>query len=289
MNINSFKYIFQKKLRQFFHVILVIGLCMFSSVGPVWATTTISIVDTLGVAIPDTQFSVFGTDGSIVGPTFIGPKFTLAQPTTLTDIGGFHNNCRSFSLGVPQCPTTLPFVVQIRPAIDDVPHPSIILGSFVLSHDNNPFIVSYESVATSLTLPAGTYFALFGPQNNDEGFLLAGANNPFDYRADSVEIGVFLPSFGGLSSSPPIRSAAVRILGKRNVFIDGCDSGVDDIVLSGGATISDLIAECGADATNRGQFRSCVSHVTNNLKGTGAITGQQKAAIQKCAAQADIP
>lgn len=289
MNVRSLKYLFTKKLRQFFIITLVTGVCMFPSVSAVSASTTISIVDTLGVATPDTQFSVFGTDGSIVGPTFIGPKFTLEQPTTLTEIGGFLNNCRSFSLGVPQCPTTLPFIVQIRPIIVDVPHPSILLGTFVLSHDNNPFIVSYESVAMSLTLPAGTYFALFGPQNNDEGFLLAGANNPFNYRAGLVEIGVFLPSFGGLASSPPIRSAAVRILGERNVFVDGCDSGVDDIVLPGGATISDLITECATGATNSGQFRSCVSHVTNNLKGTGSITGQEKAAIQKCAAQADIP
>jgi hypothetical protein len=41
--------------------------------------------------------------------------------------------------------------------------------------------------------------------------------------------------------------------------------------------------------SNHGQFVSCVSHMTNDLKKAGTITGQQKGAIQSCAAQADIP
>jgi len=78
-------------------------------------------------------------------------------------------------------------------------------------------------------------------------------------------------------------------MGETNVVIDGCNSEVPNIVVPGGSTIADLVAECTADATNHGQFVSCVSHVTNDLKKTGTITGQQKSAIQKCAAQADIP
>ncbi len=76
---------------------------------------------------------------------------------------------------------------------------------------------------------------------------------------------------------------------KTNVVIDGCNSEVPNIVVPGGSTIADLVAECSADATNHGQFVSCVSHMTNDLKKNGTITGQQKSAIQKCAAQADIP
>ena len=71
------------------------------------------------------------------------------------------------------------------------------------------------------------------------------------------------------------------------VVIDGCDSGVPNTVFSSGCTISDLIAACAEGASNHGQFVSCVSHVTNDLKKAGTITGQQKGAIQSCAAQAD--
>ena len=75
------------------------------------------------------------------------------------------------------------------------------------------------------------------------------------------------------------------------VIIDGCDTGVanavvDEITL---CTISDLIAECAAGATNHGDFVSCVAKVTNALKKAGVITGAQKGLIQSCAAQADIP
>lgn len=282
MNIYSPKLRFTKKQRPYFIAPLLVSLCMFAGLRPLRAGTTISIVDTLGDATPATQFSVGGTSGSIIGPVFLGPKFTLTQPTTLTEIGGFLNNCRSFFLGVPQCPKTLPFVLQIRPTINGFLDPSTILGSFVMSHDDNPFIVSYESVALNFTLPPGTYFAVFGPQSDDQGFLLAGASNPFEYRAGVVDIGVFIPPIGG--SFRPQEFAAVRILGERNVFIGACDSGVPDLTLPGGSTISDLIAECSDSATNHGRFVSCVSHVTNDLRSAGTITPQQKSAIQRCAA-----
>jgi Concanavalin A-like lectin/glucanases superfamily len=70
------------------------------------------------------------------------------------------------------------------------------------------------------------------------------------------------------------------------VVIDGCDSGVPNTVFPSGCTISDLVVACAEGASNHGQFVSCVSHVTNDLRGT--ITGQQKGAIQSCAAQANI-
>ena len=37
------------------------------------------------------------------------------------------------------------------------------------------------------------------------------------------------------------------------------------------------------------QFVSCIARLTNDLKKNGTITGQQKGALQACAAQADIP
>jgi hypothetical protein len=71
------------------------------------------------------------------------------------------------------------------------------------------------------------------------------------------------------------------------VVIDGCDSGVPNTVFPSGCTIPDLIATCAERASNHGQFVSCVSHWTNDLKKAGTITGQQKGAIQSCSAQAN--
>src|SRR5207249_6246035 len=61
----------------------------------------------LGAATPTTQFSVFGAGGSsVLSFQFVGPEFVLTQPTTIMEIGGFLNNCKSFVAGVPQCPGT---------------------------------------------------------------------------------------------------------------------------------------------------------------------------------------
>ena len=73
------------------------------------------------------------------------------------------------------------------------------------------------------------------------------------------------------------------------VVIDGCSSGVTNILFPSGCTISDLITECADAPGNHGQFVRCVSHLTNRLKGAGSISGHQKGAIQRCAAQAQIP
>jgi hypothetical protein len=71
------------------------------------------------------------------------------------------------------------------------------------------------------------------------------------------------------------------------IVIGGCDSGVANVLLDGGCTISDLIDECAAGAANHGQFVSCVSHLTNELKNEGVISGRDKGKIMSCAARAN--
>ena len=73
------------------------------------------------------------------------------------------------------------------------------------------------------------------------------------------------------------------------VSINGCDSGVSNLLLDDGCTISDLIADCAANASNHGQFVSCVADLSNWLKSEGMINGREKGAIQRCAAQANLP
>jgi hypothetical protein len=73
------------------------------------------------------------------------------------------------------------------------------------------------------------------------------------------------------------------------VVIDGRNTGVPNVLFTSGCTISDLIRKIGTDAQNHGQFASGVSHLTNELKDAGLITGNQKGAIQSSAARASIP
>ena len=73
------------------------------------------------------------------------------------------------------------------------------------------------------------------------------------------------------------------------VVIGSCDSGVPNTFFTSGCTISDLITKCAAGARNHGGFVSCVAHLTNDLKKAGIISGNQKGAIQSCAAGASIP
>ena len=73
------------------------------------------------------------------------------------------------------------------------------------------------------------------------------------------------------------------------VVIDGCDSGVENMLFDDGCTISDLIWQCAEDAKNHGQFNSAVSHILNDLKKDGTISGEEKGEIQICAEGADIP
>lgn len=72
------------------------------------------------------------------------------------------------------------------------------------------------------------------------------------------------------------------------VVIDGCDSGVANVLLDGGCTIADEVAHCAEAAANHGAFVSCVAQLTNGLKAAGVITGAQKGAIQRCAARSSI-
>lgn len=177
-------------------------------------TSTLSLLDALGAATPATQFSVFGSAGlSILGSQIVGPEFNLTQPTTITEIGGFVNNCGDIVGGSAQCPGTRPFTVQIRPSRNGIPDAATVLASFALSHDDDPLVISYESVAPNLTLGPGRYFALFAPQGSDAGLLLDNAIDPFSYQAGSITVGIVDPGTGISSSQADM--GAVRILGAR--------------------------------------------------------------------------
>ena len=73
------------------------------------------------------------------------------------------------------------------------------------------------------------------------------------------------------------------------VVIDGCNSGVANIVMDTGCTITDMIAGCAASARNHGKFVSCVAHLSNDLRKLGVISRNEKGRLQECAARSDLP
>lgn len=69
------------------------------------------------------------------------------------------------------------------------------------------------------------------------------------------------------------------------IVIGGVNTGVPNTLFPGGCTSSDLIAEIAAASSNHGEFVSGVAHLTNQWVNDGLITGRQKGAIQRAAAQ----
>jgi len=74
------------------------------------------------------------------------------------------------------------------------------------------------------------------------------------------------------------------------IVIDGCDTRVPNRMLGDeGCTMADRVAECAEGARNHGAFVNRVAHLVNAWRHRGLINIRQAAAIQRCAARADIP
>jgi hypothetical protein len=77
-----------------------------------------------------------------------------------TEIGAFITYCELLA-GDTECPNIRPVVVQIRPARNDQPDLTKVLGTFLLSTRHSPKVYAYESAHPNLLLKPGTYFAMF--------------------------------------------------------------------------------------------------------------------------------
>lgn len=69
------------------------------------------------------------------------------------------------------------------------------------------------------------------------------------------------------------------------IVIGGINTGVANHLFANGCTMSDLLAELKANATNHGSYVSAVSHLTNQWKSDGLISGADKGKIQSAAAK----
>jgi len=166
------------------------------------------IFNSLGAASPETQFNSGGSGGfSILDSQFVGPEFTRTETTTLIEIGAFVNTDLASQANPFDSP---PFLVQIRPAVNGLPDAAQVIAFYILSDDGTPLTVSYESASIELTLAPGSYYALFAPQGTEQGYLLGEASDPFNYLADSVNLGCLDPTTGSASASQ--QYGAVRIL-----------------------------------------------------------------------------
>jgi hypothetical protein len=174
--------------------------------------STVTLVDSLGAASPTTIFEVLGGVGgiSVLDNQFVGPQFVVGTRTVLTHVGGFLNNCKAISGGIPNCPDTSPLRVEIRASVNGVPDLSRVLASVPLSDDRDPLRVSFESASLRLPLAAGSYFALFVAEPGDAGFLLGSALDPFVYRPDMVRLGLVIEDRSSVFDT----FAAARVLGE---------------------------------------------------------------------------
>jgi hypothetical protein len=101
-------------------------------------------------------------------------------------------------------------------------------------------------------------------------------------RQEMIDIGWFSDADG----VPDGRDECIGSSSAATVIVDGCNSGVGNTVFATGCRISDQINDCAVGAANHGAFVSCVANLTNSLKNQGVISGNQKGAIQSCAARA---
>ena len=149
------------------------------------------------------QFSPSGSGGgSILTTQYQGPQFTLTQITMITEVGAFMNHFG---------PGTQPFRVVIVRSTNGVPDFSSVLGSFLLTSDGDLTKISYESAVMNLVLKPGSYFALFAPQGNDEGFIL---NSSGPFLAGLLNMGSVDPT-GAVPAQASLQYAAVTVRGKQ--------------------------------------------------------------------------
>ena len=74
-----------------------------------------------------------------------------------------------------------------------------------------------------------------------------------------------------------------------SVTIDGCDTNIENQLFDNGCTMSDLIAECAANAKNHGRFVFCVTRLTIQWKKEKLIRWRNMGTAIRCAARADLP
>ena len=95
--------------------------------------------------------------------------------------------------------------------------------------------------------------------------------------------------FSDADGVPDGRDLCIGSDQRPTVVIGTCNSQVPNTLLLHGCKITDGLDVCANEARNHGQYVACVALATNILKAAKVITGQQKGAIQSCAASSNLP
>jgi len=115
------------------------------------------------------------------------------------------------------------------------------------------------------------------PYSETHTVTLTAGNHQIEYRNTISSVG---PSGWNVSETelPPSM-----------IIIDGCNTGVPNIDVTCGNSMTELIMQCAVGAANHGAFVSCAAHLTNTWKKAGLITGAQKDAIMSCVGSSNLP
>lgn len=70
------------------------------------------------------------------------------------------------------------------------------------------------------------------------------------------------------------------------VVIDGCDTGVSNVISESGCSITDEILAAANSAKNYGQFRSWLNHYLSDMMDAGILNKNDAKAIKRCALSA---
>ena len=118
-------------------------------------------------------------------------------------------------------------------------------------------------------------------------FAHANADKPFENNPASDHDGVVLYVMSDYDGDGYADDADQCATGDASptVVLNGCDSGAPNILFAGGCTLADQINALHATAKNHGQFVASVGKLLVDLMKSGQLTGQQKGAIESCAAQ----
>lgn len=156
----------------------------------------------------------------------------------------------------------------------------------------------------------GGNWDLAGPGGPGQGLALTvdiiSGGSQFAYEIPNTTAG----SFVGFTSDEPIDSLVVTAgtqfavaetysldnlvyeEGNGPILIGGNECSVNNFGLISTCSLADVVAEaeafCSFEINNHGNFVSCMTQTFNPLKAAGVITGKQKGALTKCAAQSDV-
>lgn len=97
-----------------------------------------------------------------------------------------------------------------------------------------------------------------------------------------------LTDIGWFSDNDGVPDGADSCLGsdlRSTVVISSCNSGVENLVLQDGCSLSDIISRCSASTNNRGEYVSCVTQTSDALRRAGHLTGAGQGSVVACAAR----